>query len=427
MRTMRTKLDQAKEAKRFDYTHATRRLFLGAVEIYCGAVEHILSDLRAAEIGSRGFRAFRDYLSVYTQSDSFQGLAKEAREVISSLAGVRYCLLLQNGSVTVRDYQAEDDYTVAVEDIFENFRRDATRRYRLEIRKWDGMNHIENQIQNRVALLCPDVFGALESFCAARAEYLNETVARFDREIQFYIAYLTYAEKFRRSGLLFCLPEVSASKQIRGRDAFDVALAGRLLSERKEVVLNDFYLIGSERIFVVSGPNQGGKTTFARMIGQLHYLASLGCPIPGSEAHLFRSDRIFTHFEREEHITNLRGKLQDDLMRIHEILSEATPNSLIIMNEMFSSTALKDAVYLSKVVMQRISDLDLLGVWVTFLDELSSLNEKTVSVVSTVNPENPAIRTYKLERKPADGLAYALAIAQKYHVTYDCLRERIKE
>jgi DNA mismatch repair protein MutS len=413
-------------AEKLYYKYEKEAWILEGAETYCDAVEQLLLELYQCNPTSCGLRAFGTYLAEYAESAHFKTLLGGAKRLKSELSAIRYCLRIKGSSVTVRNYDAEIDYSAAVEETFSKFKQGAVKDYRVSFPASSSLNHVEAMVLERVAQLNPEVFRALDDYCAKNRDYVNPTIANFDREIQFYIAWLEYAATFKSAGLKFCYPHVSdRRKNVSSREGFDLALAGRLIREKAIVVCNDFKLSGQERIFVVTGPNQGGKTTFARTFGQMHYLASLGCPVPGTEAQLFLFDRLFTHFERVEDIRTLRGKLEDDLVRIHGILQKATPKSVIIINEIFSSTTMKDAVDLGRKVMERIVQLDLLCVCVTFLDELSSFSERTVSLVATVVPENPTLRTYKIERRPADGLAYALAIAEKYRVTYERLKERL--
>jgi DNA mismatch repair protein MutS len=423
MRTVRGRL---KRASNTSYQFEREGWFLEAVEAYCATIEALGHGHALTAVKSRGLEAFRAYVSGYVASAAFISLVAESGALRAALSEVRYCTLIRGGKVTVRWYDSESDYSSEVLRVFERFEQGAVKDYRVVFSDKEDMNPVEARIVDLVGRLYPDVFATLDEFFDRHADFLDDAIGRFDREIQFYIAYLEHLERLRSAGLNFCYPEVSSqSKEVFARETFDLALAQKLISDSASVVCNDFYLNDPERVLVISGPNQGGKTTLARTFGQLHHLAGIGCPVPGSAARLFIFDQMFTHFGSEEDLTNLSGKLEEDLLRLRGALATATAQSIIVMNEIFASTTLQDALALGTRVLDRIAELDLLCVYVTFVDELATLNESTVSMVSTIVPDNPAQRTYKVVRKPADGLAYAIAIAEKYDLTYDRLKERI--
>jgi DNA mismatch repair protein MutS len=423
---MRQVRDHMAQVTKMRYDYQRQGWLLDAAAIYCDAVRALADDFASLQLRSRALLAFREHLSAYAASSEFTTLAADTRDRKDALGQIRYCIRIRGGRVDVSRYENQDDYSAEVLATFQRFKQGAVKDYRVTYRTWPGMNHVGAQILERLARLFSAEFSALDEYCRQHAGFFDETVRRFERELQFYLAYLDYIGPLRAAGLNFCYPEVNAtSKEIFATNTFDLALAKKLVSEGKPVVLNDFRLDGPERIFVVSGPNQGGKTTFARTFGQLHHLAGVGCPVPGNTARLFLFDRLFAHFERKEDLAKMSGKLEDDLVRIREVLQAATPNSIVIMNEIFTSTTLNDARFLGKKAMEKIIQLDLLCVYVTFVDEMASLGDSVVSMVSTIDLENPAERTYKVARGPADGLAYALAIADKYNLTYEKLRGRV--
>ena len=425
MRQVRRRLEQI---PKLHYRYHIEGWLLDSVAIYCQAVAELASKMAETEVHSRGLTSFKDYLSQYVASEQFKSLTSETDDRQSELAALKYTVRIHAGRVDVRRYDTETDYSVEVLNTFDRFKQGAVKNYLVKYRGWPGMDHVGAQILDRVARLFSVEFASLDDFSRRHRDFFDANVRRFERELQFFLAYQSYIAPLESSGHSFCLPEVTdESKEIFATDTFDIALAKKLLAEGTPLVVNEFLLQGKERSFVVSGPNQGGKTTFARTFGQLHHLASIGCPVPGSAARLFLFDHLFTHFEREEDLTNMRGKLEDDLVRIYDVLERATSNSIIIMNEIFTSTSLSDARFLGTKVMERVIALDLLCIYVTFVDEIATLADSVVSMVSTIVPENPAERTYRVVRGPANGLAYAQALAEKYRVTYQQLKGRITQ
>jgi len=418
--------DHVAQAQKLRHKYQKEAWALDAVDVYCRAVGALHAHFPNSVPSSAGLTGFVGYLEAYVASPEFRRLAEDAAALKAKLGEVRYTLLIRDSVITVTAFQDEPDYGAEIQADFDKFKQGAAADHVFKFSDFDQMNHIEAGVLDRVALLYPEVFAELDAFISRSGGFFDATIARFDREAQFYLAYIAHMRRISGSGLAFCYPTVSnESKAVSASQCYDLALAGTLLDQGRPVVPNDFFLAGRERIIIVSGPNQGGKTTFARMFGQLHHLAAIGCPVLAASARLYLFDDVFTHFEKEENVLNFRGKLHDDLFRLRRTLNSATSDSLIILNEVFNSTSLKDAVFLSAEILTRIIALDAVCVCVTFIDELASLSETTVSMASTVKPGNVAERTFKIVRRPPDGLAYAISIAQKYRLTYAQLRDRL--
>jgi hypothetical protein len=400
------------------------RWFLEIVLEYETTVLQLLDALRTAT--APGLRTLHDDLSEHTATPGFTEPGERARRLRDRLGQVHYDLMLRGDKITVAGHDPADrfDFAERILTAFDRFRPDPPPDRPDEPPTDMGLDTLEAAVLDLVVELHPRVFDDLAAFRAAAHDLIDDQILQIDRELRFYLGYLRFLAPLREAGLPFCRPEVTTTdKGLLAREVFDLALAATLTPAGGRVVGNDVDLRDGERILLVSGPNQGGKTTLSRTFGQLHHLAALGCPVPGRQARIFLPDRILTHYPRTENLATLTGELEDELLRLRRILDQATPDSVIVLNEIFSSTTCEDALALSTAVLTRLSRLDTQCLWVGFLDELSRLDPKTVSMVSTVTGDGT--RTYKLVRRPADGHAHALAIAEKHRLTYTQLTTRV--
>jgi DNA mismatch repair protein MutS len=394
---------------------------------YVQAVEQLSAALHATKFSSAGLRAVRDYLRTYQESSEFSDLAREGREVAAELGAIHYTVKVTGNRVAVGRFLGEPDLSEEVTEAFRRFQQDASAGREFDLIRPEWLDPVGLRILDRVARLFPEPFAHLERFWARALQFRNPVIVELDREAQFYLAYLEFLAPLREAGLPVCYAEVvEVGAPVGAESTYDLVLARKLVGLGQPVVVNDFSLTGDERILVVSGPNQGGKTTFAVTVGQVFHLAALGLPVAGASARIHVCDAVLTHFGRTEELGDLQGRLEADLAALAGIFSRATDRSIVILNETFGSASLQDARSLGRRTLERLVAIGVRGVYVTFIDELAEMGPAMVSLVSMVDPEDPAERTFKVLRRPPDGLAYALAIARKYGLTHDQLLERLR-
>ncbi len=399
------------------------RWFLDSVYLYCNSIVSLLKCLGSDAIKSCGLDNFREYLKSYTESDAFKLLIKESSEIERVIESVRYTITIRGTRITVRKGVESDDFGNEVIKIFDRFLDSELKDFRENNSYSTG--HVENALVELASRLYPDQFSIIDSFFVNHQNFIDPVIQRFMHEIKFYLKYMTYMQRFINKKLNFCIPEmVSSDDEFYSRDSYDLALAEKLLDSARVPVTNSFYIKHDSRIILVTGPNNGGKTTFARVFGQVYYLASLGIPVPGSNARLRIPDNIYTHFEKTESVENPVGRLEEELLRFHSILELATSRSVIIINEMLSSTTLKDGIEIGKKIIENLKEIGCVVLYVTFIHELASIRG-VESYVAQININDPGKRTYKIAPEKSNGMAYAHALAEKYGLSYEDLRRRI--
>ena len=406
-------------AQKQHYAPERQRWFFDAAATYRHAVINLRAAFEQFELDSPGMQALREFLTSYTSLPTFQKLATDIDAVLDGLDRVRYTLRIRGNRVTVSGYHDEADATIEVEDTFARFREQAGESHLMTVSDPGSMDHVEARIAQLLARLDPAPFRALEQFCSDHRGFIDDRVARFDREVQFYLAYLDTSGPPQPQRA-----RASATRRSRrrartppSRMAFDLALADKLVGDSVPVVSNDF-CAGRRGADVRRHRAEPGRQDDLRphvRPAALPCRARLSGARP-RRAGLFLFDAIFTHFEREEDIADserqARGRSEAGS---RDPRRGDCRDSVVILNEIFNSTSLADAIAAWLEGAAGSSSIArLLCVCVTFVDELRALGESVVSMVSTVEADDPANGPSRWCGGRPTGCAYAIAIAAKY-------------
>lgn len=289
-----------------------------------------------------------------------------------------------------------------------------------------GTADLTNLEQELISILHkkkPEHFRKSMMFYKTYQDYARQELIDFSWEVIYYLAYYKFQLEMQRMGFAFAVPKVSEEQEMYATGLYDLALACVNCKEQKEVVSNDMVYRAGETFFVVTGPNQGGKTTFARSLGQLLFFTKMGLDVPAKTANVHDFPYILTHFSVEESIETGRGKLQEELVRLQPMMTRQYEKAFVIINELFTTAANYDACMMGQRVLQHFIGQHCRGIYVTHLKELTQAHETIVSMRAMLDEHG--MQSHQIARKEADDAACAMNQVNKYQLTYAQLKERL--
>lgn len=263
--------------------------------------------------------------------------------------------------------------------------------------------------------------------------------AVLESELSFLLNGVALIERLRGAGLPMTRAVITPIDKRRSclDGSYNVSLALRMMTESD----GDCPIVSSPitfdaehgRVWILTGPNRGGKTTYIRAAGLAHLLFQAGMYVPARNACLSPIDGVFTHFPNRETATPGAGRLDDEARRLAAIFREATPRSLILLNEVLSGTSTLEAVALAHDAVRGLRLLGARAIYVTHLHELAAradeINLTTggdgtvgtlVAGVDDMAGDElaPHERTFRIQAGRPLGVSYASEIAEQHGISY---------
>ncbi|WP_129408351.1 MutS-related protein [Marinitoga lauensis] len=237
---------------------------------------------------------------------------------------------------------------------------------------------------------------------AQSSDHILDFFKQLQLELAFYIGVINLYYNIKNKGIpiSFPIPAKQEKRTYIFKELYELSL---LLSTNKTVISNDLNADNKD-IIVITGANQGGKTTFLRSLGIVQLLMQSGIFVPAKYFTANISNKIFSHFTRGEDKKMESGKLEEELIRLNKIINNIEPNSIIFFNETFSSTNEKEGSELAKGIIKALIEKKMKIIFVTHLYEFSNyfFNKKLNNFIFLrAERGNNGIRTFKiLEGKP---------------------------
>lgn len=302
-----------------------------------------------------------------------------------------------------------------------------------------GLAHIRNKsseetVVERLESVATKMLTAtvreLKTVLANHATVSIYSITNLIPEFLYYILWADYVEKLTKEGYSFCRAEAmeeASSCRMSAEDICNLKLPVVAKLPPADVVGNDLIFDKEHTTYILTGANRGGKTTITQAVGQMFVLAQGGIYVPGKSFRYRPVDGIFTHFPADEDKTLDFGRLGEECSRFRSLFSDCTEDSLLLLNETFSTTSFEEGYYIAFDAVRAILRKGIRTIYNTHMHKLAReidlLNDGSceVQAASLVVRADDGKRSYKVEVTPAQGLSYAVDIARKYGVTFEQL------